>query len=46
MPEAAIVAAIQAAQEAVVQVEWTTRTRRVDPSCTLVSAVCRVRRAR
>jgi serine/threonine protein phosphatase PrpC len=24
-----------------VHVEWTTRTRRVDPSCTLVSALCR-----
>jgi serine/threonine protein phosphatase PrpC len=37
----AIVDAIQAAVEAVIQVEWTTRTKRVDPSCTLVSAVCR-----
>ena len=27
--------------EAVIQVEWTTRVKRVDPSCTLVSAVCR-----
>jgi len=34
--------AIQAANDAVVQVEWTTRTRRVDPSCTIVSALCRV----
>jgi PPM family protein phosphatase len=33
--------AIQAANDAVVQVEWTTRTRRVDPSCTIVSALCR-----
>jgi PPM family protein phosphatase len=37
----AIVEAIQAAGAAVVQVEWTTRSKRVDPSCTLVSAVCR-----
>jgi PPM family protein phosphatase len=37
----AIVDAIQAAVEAVIQVEWTTRVKRVDPSCTLVSAVCR-----
>ncbi len=37
----AIVDAIQAAVEAVVQVEWTTRSKHVDPSCTLVSAVCR-----
>ena len=37
----AIVDAIQAAVDAVVQVEWTTRVKRVDPSCTLVSAVCR-----
>ena len=27
--------------DAVIQVEWTTRVKRVDPSCTLVSAVCR-----
>jgi serine/threonine protein phosphatase PrpC len=33
--------AIQAAQDAVTQVPWTTRTRRVDPSCTIVSALCR-----
>jgi PPM family protein phosphatase len=33
--------AIEAAQSAVLKVEWTTRTRRVDPSCTLVSALCR-----
>ncbi len=39
--ETALTEAIQAANEAVVQVEWTTRTRRVDPSCTLVSALCR-----
>jgi serine/threonine protein phosphatase PrpC len=39
--ETAILEAIQAAREAVVQVEWTTRTRRVDPSCTLVCALCR-----
>ena len=37
----AIVGAIQAAVDAVIQVEWTTRSKRVDPSCTLVSAVCR-----
>ncbi|HKO27239.1 MAG TPA: protein phosphatase 2C domain-containing protein [Solirubrobacteraceae bacterium] len=40
-PETAILEAIQAANEAVVHVEWTTRTRRVDPSCTLVCALCR-----
>jgi PPM family protein phosphatase len=34
-------AAIAAANEAVGGVEWTTRTDRVDPSCTLVSALCR-----
>lgn len=39
--ETSILEAIQAANEAVVQVEWTTRTRRVDPSCTLVCALCR-----
>jgi serine/threonine protein phosphatase PrpC len=39
--ETAILEAIQAANEAVVHVEWTTRTRRVDPSCTLVCALCR-----
>jgi serine/threonine protein phosphatase PrpC len=39
--EATILEAIQAANDAVVRVEWTTRTRRVDPSCTLVSALCR-----
>jgi serine/threonine protein phosphatase PrpC len=39
--ETAIHMAIQAANEAVVNVEWTTRTRRVDPSCTLVCALCR-----
>ncbi|HUA46302.1 MAG TPA: protein phosphatase 2C domain-containing protein [Solirubrobacteraceae bacterium] len=33
--------AIEAARSAVLEVEWTTRTRRVDPSCTLVSALCR-----
>lgn len=37
----ATVEAIQAARGAVEQVPWTTRTRRVDPSCTLVSALCR-----
>ncbi|HUA06570.1 MAG TPA: protein phosphatase 2C domain-containing protein [Solirubrobacteraceae bacterium] len=36
-----LVEAIQAANDAVVDVEWTTRTQRVDPSCTLVSALCR-----
>ncbi len=36
--ETAILEAIQAANDAVVHVEWTTRTRRVDPSCTLVCA--------
>ncbi len=34
-------AAIAAANDAVVNVEWTTRADRVDPSCTLVSALCR-----
>ncbi len=38
---ASLLEAIQAANDAVVQVEWTTRTRRVDPSCTIVSALCR-----
>lgn len=33
--------AIQAAAGAVQEVEWTTRTGRVNPSCTLVSALCR-----
>jgi serine/threonine protein phosphatase PrpC len=33
--------ALLAAHGAVEQVGWTTRTRRVDPSCTLVSALCR-----
>jgi serine/threonine protein phosphatase PrpC len=37
----AILDAIRAAVEAVIQVEWTTRVKRVDPSCTLVSALCR-----
>jgi len=32
--------AIRAAQNAVGQVPWTTRSRRVDPSCTLVSGLC------
>jgi serine/threonine protein phosphatase PrpC len=40
-PETALLDAIHAANEAVVQVEWTTRVERVDPSCTLVSALCR-----
>ncbi len=39
--QAALLDAINAANEAVVQVEWTTRVKRVDPSCTLVSAICR-----
>jgi serine/threonine protein phosphatase PrpC len=39
-PAQAILEAIKAANAAVLQVEWTTRARRVDPSCTLVSAVC------
>ena len=34
-------AAIAAANDAVVRVEWTTRADRVDPSCTLVCALCR-----
>jgi PPM family protein phosphatase len=33
--------AISAANGAVEEVEWTRRTRRVVPSCTLVSAICR-----
>jgi PPM family protein phosphatase len=41
----ATVDAIEAARNAVLQVEWTTRTKRVDPSCTLVSALCRDARA-
>jgi PPM family protein phosphatase len=40
-PVQATVDAIDAAQLAVLRVPWTTRTRRVDPSCTLVSALCR-----
>lgn len=39
--ESAILEAINAANEAVVLVEWTTKVKRVDPSCTLVSALCR-----
>jgi serine/threonine protein phosphatase PrpC len=39
-PSSAITEAIEAAQEAVEQVPWTSRTRRVDPSCTLVAALC------
>jgi PPM family protein phosphatase len=38
---AATVQALLAAHGAVEKVPWTTRTRRVDPSCTLVSALCR-----
>jgi serine/threonine protein phosphatase PrpC len=38
---AATLQAIGAAREAVEHVEWTTRVKRVDPSCTLVSALCR-----
>jgi PPM family protein phosphatase len=41
----ATVDAIEAARNAVLQVEWTTRTKRVDPSCTLISALCRDARA-
>jgi serine/threonine protein phosphatase PrpC len=37
----ATVKAIETARGAVERVEWTTRTGRVDPSCTLVSALCR-----
>jgi serine/threonine protein phosphatase PrpC len=37
----ALLDAIKAANDAVVQVEWTTRVKRVDPSCTLISALCR-----
>ena len=39
-PTQATLDAIEAAQLAVLQVPWTTRTKRVDPSCTLVSALC------
>ena len=39
--ESAILEAIKAANDAVHLVEWTTRAKRVDPSCTLVSALCR-----
>lgn len=39
--QAATEEAIEAARGAVSEVPWTTRTERVDPSCTLVSAVCR-----
>jgi PPM family protein phosphatase len=39
-PAQATLDAIEAAQLAVLQVPWTTRTARVDPSCTLVSALC------
>lgn len=39
--ETALLGAIDAAREAVVQVEWTSRVQRVDPSCTLVSALWR-----
>lgn len=35
------VKAIEAARDAVSEVPWTTRIRRVEPSCTLVSALCR-----
>ncbi len=38
---AATLEAIQAANAAVEHVEWTTRAKRVDPSCTIVSALCR-----
>jgi serine/threonine protein phosphatase PrpC len=41
--DAALLEAIHAANDAVGRVEWTTRTQRVDPSCTLVSALCRGR---
>ena len=37
----AIVRAVEAAGGAVERVPWTTRTGRVDPSCTIVSALCR-----
>jgi serine/threonine protein phosphatase PrpC len=40
-PEAALLTAIEAARQAVARVEWTSRVRRVDPSCTIVSAICR-----
>jgi serine/threonine protein phosphatase PrpC len=42
-PRGAMAEAIRAAEDAVVRVPWTTRTRRVDPSCTLVAALCRPR---
>lgn len=37
----ALLDAAEAARDAVVQVEWTSRVQRVDPSCTIVAAVCR-----
>jgi serine/threonine protein phosphatase PrpC len=37
----AMVRAVEAAGGAVERVPWTTRTGRVDPSCTIVSALCR-----
>jgi serine/threonine protein phosphatase PrpC len=40
-PSAATVEAIQVARGAVAQVPWTSRTRRADPSCTFISALCR-----
>ncbi|HTX11210.1 MAG TPA: PP2C family serine/threonine-protein phosphatase [Solirubrobacteraceae bacterium] len=40
-PAQATLDAIEAAQFAVAQVPWTTRSKRVDPSCTIVSALCR-----
>jgi serine/threonine protein phosphatase PrpC len=40
-PRVATSRAIDEARCAVERVPWTTRTQRVDPSCTLVSAVCR-----
>jgi PPM family protein phosphatase len=36
--------AIDAANRAVLEVPWTTRIKRVDPSCTLVSALCHATR--
>ncbi len=40
-PAATLAEAMHAATDAVVLVPWTTRTMRVDPACTLVSALCR-----
>jgi serine/threonine protein phosphatase PrpC len=40
-PASALAEAMHAASDAVARVPWTSRTMRVDPACTLVSALCR-----